>query len=359
MIFRRALVRELSVTVLSVFLVLCTIMLTTLAIRLLGKAASGSIATDAIFAFLAFSMLGYLPVLMSVTVFIAILLTLTRAYRDSEMVVWQGAGLDLTAWIRPILYLVVPVVIAIAAFSLYIAPWAVTKSEDYRRVLDARDELTAIAPGVFKESKHAERVFFVESFAGDKGTVSNIFMRSEQQQRLGVVFAQHGYETTAANGDRFLVLLNGRRYEGQAGSLDYRILEFGRYAVRIEPYEAKNPPPQVQALSTAKLLELKRPDTTAEFQWRIGLPLGALLLALFAIPLSYVNPRVGRSANLIIAIVVYMVYSNLLSVAQVWVAQQKLAPWPGLWIVHGAMLAVIVAVFYRRIANRVWRLPRT
>jgi lipopolysaccharide export system permease protein len=75
-----------------------------------------------------------------------------------------------------------------------------------------------------------------------------------------------------------------------------------------------------------------------ELLWRIGMPVSALILALLAIPLSYVNPRAGRSANMLIAILIYAIYSNLMSVSQAWVAQGKLSFWVGVWAVHALML---------------------
>ncbi|MEW5943880.1 MAG: LPS export ABC transporter permease LptF [Pseudomonadota bacterium] len=349
MIFRRALLRELAGNMMAVLIVLLAITVTTLVIRLLGMAASGALASEAVVAFVGFSLLNYLPVLLSLTMFIAVLLTLTRNYRDSEMVVWFSSGLSLTAWIRPVLSFAAPAALAIAMLSLVLSPWAMQKRDEYKRQIDSRDDLAAVAPGVFKESKYAERVYFVESFAGEQNTVSNIFMQSTQHQQVGVMFAQHGYQSTSPVGDRFLVLLNGRRYEGAAGSPEYKIVEFERYAVRVEPYEAKIDAPSLQSLSVLELIRHKSPATMAELQWRISLPLSALLLALLAIPLSFVNPRAGRSMNLILALLVYLIYSNFLSVAQAWVAQQKLSPVIGLWAVHGALLLVVGYLFYRRL----------
>lgn len=349
MIFRRALLREMAANSLLVFSVLLMITLTTMLIRFLGQAAGGALANEAVLAFLGFSIVNYLPVLLSLTVFIAVLMTLTRCYRDSEMVVWFTAGLSVTAWVRPVIVFVGPVVLGIAFLSLIVSPWAVRKSDEYRLQMEARDDVTAVAPGVFKESRHADRVYFVESFAGEKNTVSNIFMRAVQHQKLGLLVAQHGYQTVSDKGDRYLVLLNGRRYEGIGGSPDYRIMVFERYTIRIQPYEAGLSAPTQKSLSTPALLQHLTPAGMGELLWRLGLPVSAFILALLAIPLSFVNPRAGRSVNLILALLLYMVYSNFLSITQAWVAQGKLSPHIGLWLVHGVMAGVLLLLFYRRV----------
>jgi len=349
-IFQRTLLREMTHTALLVFAVLLMITVTTMLIRFLGQAASGSLANEAVLVFMLFSLVNYLPVLLSLTLFVAVLMSLTRSYRDSEMVVWFSAGLSLTAWIRPVAYFAAPVVGLVAVLSLLVTPWALSKSEEYGRLINSRDDVATIAPGVFKESAHAERVYFVESFAGEKNTVSNIFVRAEQQQKLGIVTAQHGYQTMADNGDRFLVLLNGRRYEGPPGSPEYKVISFERYAVRIDPYEARLGAPSTKSLSTLALLRERTPTNMSELLWRVGLPLSALILAVLAIPLSFVNPRAGRSLNLILAVLIYMIYNNSLSITQAWVAQDKLSPYLGIWLVHAVMLAALAYFFRRRLS---------
>jgi lipopolysaccharide export system permease protein len=350
MIFRRVLLRELVIAALGVFSVLLAITMTTLLIRFLGEAASGALASEAIAAFLGFSLLNYLPVLLSLTVFIAVLMTLTRWYRDSEMVAWFSAGMSLTAWIQPILYFTVPMVLVITVLSMSLSPWALRKGEEYSHQIESRDDVATVAPGVFKESKQADRVYFVENFSGEKGSAANIFMQAVQHQTLGVMVAKQGYQEQTPSGDHFLVLLNGRRYEGKPGAADYKILQFERYAMRIEPYEAKLAVPSTKSLRSADLMHDRTPDKMGEWVWRVGLPVSALILALWAIPLSFVNSRAGRSFNLILALLAYMVYNNLISVSQVWVAQQKIGFVMGLLSVHLVMLGLLVFFFKRRLA---------
>ena len=350
MIFRRVLLRELTTTALAVVSILLAITVTTQMVRLFGQAASGVVATESVLAFLGFSVINYLPVLLSLTLFIAVIMTLTRNYRDSEMTVWFTSGLSLTAWIRPVLYFSVPIVFAITLLSLVLSPWSVRKSEEFQRQMDSRDEVSTVAPGVFKESSHADRVYFVESFADAGDSVRNIFMQSMEHQKLGVMVAKRGFQTQMANGDRFLVLLNGRRYEGTAGQPDYKIVQFERYSMRIEPYETKLNGPSPKSLSSTALLRQPSSSNMAEWVWRVGLPVSALLLSILAIPLSFVNPRAGRSLNLILALMVYMIYSNLISISQAWVAQGKLSPIEGLWGVHVGMLLLLALLFYRRLS---------
>jgi lipopolysaccharide export system permease protein len=350
MLYRRALVNELVTTMLAVFAVLLAISVTTLWIRFLGRAAGGELPAQGVLVLLGFSIVNYLPVLLSATLFVGVLLTFTRMARDNELTVWQSVGLGATVWIRPVLVVSLPVILLIGGMSLGLGPWVVQKAAEYRQQMESREETTSITPGVFRESRQADRVYFVESLGFTADVVKNVFVHSEQHGRLGIIVAREGRQWTAPNQDRFLIMEDGRRYEGQAGRLDYRILRFERYALRLAPFEAKMVEPSIKALSTPLLLSKPSPENVAELQWRAALPVAAVVLTLLAIPMGYISPRSGRSFHLLAAILVYMIYSNLLSVAQAWVAQGKLTPWVGLWAVHLAMALVVVLLFKRRLS---------
>lgn len=359
MIFRRAALREFTQTAVTVFVALFAIMLTTQLIRLLGQAAGGKIASDGVVALLGFGAINYLPTLLSLTLFIAVLMTLSRSYRDSEMAIWFSAGVPLTAWVRPVLKFALPLVVVIGIMSLFLSPWALTKSAEFRQRMDQRDDVSRVSPGAFQESAQAERVFFVEGQIGEEGRVKNVFISSLQHGRLGVVSAAAGRIEVAANGDRFLVLEQGRRYEGTPGLPDYRVMEFERYAVRIEMREGRGVEPTQKNMPVWDLINQPTPVNQGELLWRIGIPLSALNLALLAIPLSFVNPRAGRTSNLIFALLTFMIYSNLVSVSQAWVSQGRMPFEIGVWAVHVLMFFGLLVLFSRRLMvfswGRLWR----
>lgn len=345
---------EFASTAGAVFVALFAILLTTQLIRLLGQAAGGKLASEAVIALLGFNALNYLPVLISLTLFISVLMTLSRSYRDSEMVVWFASGLPLTAWLRPVMKFAAPLVIVITVLSLFLSPWALSKSAEYRQRMDSRDDVARVSPGSFKESASAERVFFAEAVSGEEDRVKNIFISSTQHGRLGIMMSGNGYTEAMPNGDRFVVLLNGRRYEGTPGTSEYRVMEFERYAVRIETREGRGIETTPKNTSLWDLALNPTTPNLGEILWRIGIPLAAFNLALLAIPLSFVNPRAGRTNNLVLALLTYMIYSNLISVSQAWVAQGRLRFEVGWWLVHVAMFALLILLFFKRLAVFSW-----
>lgn len=352
MIFRRAVMREFTTTATAIFVALFFIMVTVILVRLLSQAAGGRVPADAVLALIGFSALNHLSVLLALSVFVAILLSMSRSYRDSEMVVWFSSGLPLTAWIRPVLQFTLPVVVVIACLSLFLSPWAQGKALEYRKRVENRDEVSRVSPGTFRESVSAQRVFFVENVDREAGRVKNVFINSTQPGKQGLTVAVDGMIETAANGDRFAVLFNGVRYEGEPGAADFRVMHFDRYAVRIEPKEigAIEVTPRTQ--TTLALLANPVNPNKGELAWRLGIPFATLILALLAIPLSFVNPRAGRANNLVFAVLTFTIYLNLLGLSQAWIAKGRLDALTGVWAVHGAMALLLLTLFgWRMLPN--------
>jgi len=348
MIFHRALLREFAQLATAVFLSLFLIAITTRLVRLLGQAAGGKIPTDAVVALLGFFAVNALPLLLSLTLFVTVLLSVTRSYRDSEMVIWFNAGLSLAAWVRPVLVFALPLVAVIALLSMVVAPWSVRVAEQYKSRVESRDDTLRVDPGTFSESRGKDRVFFVESVGETPGEVRNVFVNSVQHGRAGVMVSRRGRLETGPDGDRFVVLLDGRRYEGVPGQTEYRVMTFERYAARIQTRLAEDPVPTHKSLTTPALWRDPTPLNLGELLSRIGIPVSALIMALLAVPMSFVNPRAGRSANLVFALLAFLAYYNLLNVCEARVSQGRMDFSFGVWIVHAVVLAAAVVLFAQR-----------
>lgn len=356
MIFRNAILKEFRTTAVALFVALFAILTSVVLIRMLGQAAGGRVPADAVMGLIAFGSLAQLPVILSLTLFVSVLITLSRYYRDSEMVVWFSSGLPLTAFISPVMRFAVPMTMVIAALTLFITPWANQKSEEFRASLENRDDTTRVMPGVFRESPGGQRVFFVESGGAEGGKLRNVFVSSMQDGRASIIVSEEGQIESDANGDRFLVLENGRRYDGAPGAADYQVMEFEAYRVLIDQRRMATPTVRMRTTPTIELLQERTPRTLGELSSRINAPLAALLLAFLAIPLSFVNPRAGRGMNLIVAVLAYLIYSNAISIGDAWVAQRKLSFWLATLLPHLIMLGMLALLFYKRLSlSPFWR----
>lgn len=358
MIFRQSLRRDLNSVAGVMFATLFTILVTTSLIRFLNRATSDRIASADILPLIAFNAIGFIPVLLVLTVFLSVLMVLARAWRDSEMVIWFASGQSLTAWIRPVMIFALPYAFMVGVIALVLSPWANQQIADLRERFNQREDVSMVAPGQFRESRSSNRVFFVESLSKDRETVSNVFVVQREGERLIVVASRGGKVQIEKNGDRFLVLADGRRYDGQWGSAEYSLMEFDRYGVRLDPKPLNIQAESIRGRSTLDLLKQPSPATLGELAYRIGLPLSVFVIVLLAIPLSFVNPRLGRSINIVIGVLIYFTYSNLNSVMRAWISQERISFGVGVWLTHALVLALALYLFHRRMSLPTFSLGR-
>ncbi|MFP5390270.1 MAG: LPS export ABC transporter permease LptF [Gammaproteobacteria bacterium] len=350
MIFNRALQRELASAAGATFTVLFTILLSWTLMSVLGKAAGGKVASNDVVALLFFAMLNYLPTVLILTSFISVLLAVTRSYRDSEMVVWFASGQSLTRWLRPVLVFGLPMVALTAAMSLFATPWAKGKSAEFIQRYEKREDLKKVSPGQFRESASSNRVFFVEGSAGEATVVQNVFVNTVDKNGNTTVVAKEGVIEQSPDGGSFLVLKNGRRYQGTPGSSDFRTMEFERYSMRVATRVAElNLDKPSKAWPTEMLLAQPSRDTRAELLYRISDPITCLLLIVLAIPLGFVNPRAGSSANLIVAVLIFFTYNNLVRMMEASVRQGKIGFASAWWPLHLIVALCVLGMFAWRL----------
>ncbi|KFI08683.1 LPS export ABC transporter permease LptF [Massilia sp. BSC265] len=357
MIFRRALQRELASSAGATFTVLFTILVTWTLIKVLGTAAGGKVDPSDVLALIGFAILNYLPTILTLTVFISVLAAVTRSYRDSEMVVWFASGSSLMRWIRPVLTFGLPIVALVAALSLVAAPWAALKRAEFVERFQKREDLKRVAPGQFRESSSADRVFFVERSTTGATVVQNVFVNSRDKNgNTSVVVAKEGVIETDAKGGQYLVLSNGRRYSGTPGQADFQSMEFDRYKMRVAtrmPVLGTDTP--TNALPTSALLQVENQYTRAELLARISPPIICLVLMLLAIPLGFVNPRAGSSANMILALLIFFTYLNLNKMMERSVQRGRLEFDMAWWPLHLAAALTVAALFAWRLnVNHRW-----
>ena len=295
--------------------------------------------------FLGFNLLYFLPVLLSLALFIGVLLVFTRLWRDSEMVIWLNTGLSLYQWIVPVLKLATPLVLIIAVLTLVLIPWSLNKKNEYRQELKSQSESALITPGLFAESEDGKRVYFVEALNPFTGVIKNVFLQTEDKNRIGIVVAEEGKHRLEEDGARYLILKNGKRYEGTPGQGDYSSMDFERYWIRLEQGAIKDSGQSSKQARFSTLLRSSNPVYKGELIWRLGFPVSAMILALMAIPLAVANNRSKRSFSLIGALLVYFIYNNLQSVGQAWVVQERIHALTGFLVGHLPMMLMLVVLY--------------
>ncbi|RZJ26372.1 MAG: LPS export ABC transporter permease LptF [Haliea sp.] len=357
MLFHSTLRKELARSFGATLVVLVTIVMTMTLIRTLSQASRGSVNPQEVLMVMGYTVLGYLPTILTLCLFIAIVGTLSRMYRDSEMVIWFGAGRGLSAFLRPLFGFAWPILLAIAALALVIWPWANQQTQELKDRYGSRGDLERVTPGQFQESASGTRVFFLDKDTPDNKSGKNIFISTVEKGKETVTSARSG-QVVQINGDQFLLLSNGQRLERNLNSPDLKISEFQEFGnmVGSAALGASDNAPTRTRSTLALLSEPSRPNQ-AELAWRLGLALAALNFVVIAVTVSSVNPRAGRSGNLVFALFAFIVYFNLLNVGQSWIGSGRAGFGTFLLALHGGTLAV--AGFWLARQHNNWQLiPR-
>lgn len=353
-IISRYLIREILLALLAVSGVLYVIYVSNRLIRFFGDAESGGLPGWVIPQLLGLKSLSNLPMLLPLAFFIAVLIALGRLYRDNEVLVLAACGVGIGRLRRTILWLAFAFAGVVAAVSLYAGPLAEELSYRIQDRVKAQADVYSIAAGRFRELRGGKMVFYVEAMGDDGKELQNVFVQARRNGILNVMTAARGHQEVAADsGDRYLVLEDGYRYEGQPGDSQFKIIHFARHGILLEQQQVTPSARKVIASSTPRLIGNPGLYEQAELQWRIAMPLATLLLAALAVPLSRTNPRQGRFGKLFVAVLIYALYMNFLAVGRSWVEHGVSPPVLGLWWVH-LLLAALALVLTVRQAGWAW-----
>lgn len=348
MLFDTTLRRELARTFGATLVVILTIVLTMMLIRTLGQAAGGAVAPQDVVLLLGYIALGQLSTMLALSMFIAIVVTLGRQYRDSEMVVWQASGVGLARFVRPVLRTSWPVLLVVAVLALVVWPWGNRNSYELRDRYERRSDLSRVTPGVFQASRDGSRVFFVERDKDAALNARNVFVLQNNGEREAVTSAKGGHLEGRDDG-RWLVLDSGQRNETDHAAGTRTLSRFESYEVLADErsvQRSQTHPPR--ALHTQELLADPTPKNQGELVWRLGLVFAAGVQLLLAIGLAASQPRRASNWNLLFALLAFVVYYNMINLSQAWVAGSKLGMGWALLLLHGGALALALLLLWWR-----------
>jgi lipopolysaccharide export system permease protein len=352
MIIARSCYRETARTALMITAVLLVVFVFFGLTGLLARAARGEIADRVVLMVLGLQALRYLDLLLPLAFYFGALFALARWYRDNEMTVLAACGVGLTEVLKPLLRLAALVALLVAVCAFFLAPESARlietiKSEDVQRATPR-----TVAPGVFTESGATRRVFYAEYVDVGGGSLQGVFAADSTAGRQGVIVARSGKMShDPSTGERFVVLSEGRLYDGAPGAAEFGVVEFERYHLRFTE-QATQPPLRTKDMSPLELWRDPSSEASAEWHARLARAVAVPVLALFALVLAHTDARRGRYANLFVAILVYFIYSNLTGFGQALIKKGAVPWWLGLWWVHALFAALAAWMIARRAANR-------
>jgi lipopolysaccharide export system permease protein len=348
MLFDSTVRRELARGFGATLVVVLTIVLTNFLIRTVRDAAAGTVAPQDVVLLLGYLALGYLPMILAMSLFIAVVIGLGRMYRDSEMAIWFASGVGLARFVRPVLRMSWPVLIVVALLLLFVWPWGNRSSQELRERYQQRGDLSRVTPGVFQTSNDGNRVFFVERDSSDGVNARNVFILARTDHGESVTSAKSG-RLEAAGDNRFLVLERGQRNDLNSANGDHTLSRFEAYRVLASDRAVRSADSQVpRVMATWDLIQNPSARNQGELTWRFGLLLGAANLLLLGIGLAATHPRRASNWNLLFSLLAFGIYYNLINLSQAWVSGERMGMGAALVGLHGAMFLLAMALLWWR-----------
>ena len=347
MIIYRSFYKEATVTTLATMLVLVVLVLSQKAVLVLSSAALGNIKATWVMTLLMLDLVLDFDLLMQLSLFIGVLATLSRWYRDSEMVVLTSCGVGIMELVRPVMMFTLGVALLVAVLVMAVRPAANLRIQDVRQENANKADLGIIPAGRFTSvSGYTYYIRKVEA-SGAKG---GIFIHSKESTGSQTIVAESARQyTDIETGQRVISLASGAVYQGEPGKADYRITRFDRYELVAPGSKPAKAIDHVESIPFFELLDFPdRNRALTEMQTRLGKPFLLFIFAGIAMVLSYADPRRSHYRSLFAAVVVFFFYLTLLQFVRDMMKAGQVSPIFAMWVVHGIAVLIIYRLLLRR-----------
>lgn len=355
MIIFRYLLKEVAKTQLAVFFVLMTIFISQKFVTVLGDASEGGIPGRLVMVFIGLKIPDLAGMMLPLSLFLGVLLAYGRIYADSEMTVLHACGVSEWYVVRVTLVLSLITALFTGMFTLYLAPLASEYEYQVKEQLAADSGLSSLISGRFQKTGNQKAVVFIHDKNREDNSFNKVFVaqlpnkdRAETSViNSSLVYAEKGQVVEDDSGSQKLILENGMRYQSDASNGQFRAVEFGKYHIQIQDQKVEHKRRKLSALPTSQLLNESQPESRAAIQWRIAFPLACLILTLIAVPLSVVNPRQGKFAKMLPALLLFLGYFLLLTAMRSGIESSAIPSMVGLWPIHVSALILGVSLLLK------------
>ena len=354
MIIARYLIKEIAQTLFGVALVLMLVGLSGQLVGVFSEVAAGTLSVNTVMLVLGLKSLSMLMVILPLSLFLAVLMTLSRFYQNNEMAAISASGISQLYIVQIVLSFAFLFSIVVGIFSFQIIPWANTMQQEVAVKAQNASELEGMTAGRFREVSAGVGVMYVEGLNDEHTQMQGVFLQQRLENNAELIIrANKGHrKIDSQTGDKFMVLENGVRYQRTQGKLDYTVIEFEQHGVRIHEKSSVVKNKKHTAIPTLELINKDALVYKAEFHSRLAPIFLCILLAAIAVPLSQTSPRQGRYLRLGLGLLVYIMVTNLINIGKSWIVYKTVPAAVGLWWVHGIMLLLVIFLLMQQMGFR-------
>jgi lipopolysaccharide export system permease protein len=349
----RYILREVVTAWFVVTSVLLIILLANQVAGVLERAAVNQYPKGVVLELITLGALQNLSLLVPFGLLLGVVFAFGRLYHDSEMAAALACGVGPAKIYVPVGVLAVVVTAFLAWLTLGLAPDAYARAMSLRNAAARAGQFAPIAAGKFRAFGGGNAVVYAQNVNKD-GTLGNVFVERNRGPVVEVALAQRARHSVSPDGSTHTITLyDGERYEGLPGSPEFRIVHFSEHTIPVQMPAVSSVVKNLEAQPSRALWESSDLNKRAELHWRVAMPISCIVLTLLAVPLSRLRPRQGRYSRVWVAVVIYFLYQNLITVGKVWIAHGKIPEFVGLWWTHAAVaLLALFVVMGPSVANR-------
>ena len=314
-------------------------------VRILGAAVDGEIPTNLVLSLLGLGVPEMAQLILPLSLFLGLLMTLGKLYTESEITVMHACGLSKAVLVKAAMLLALFTGALAAANVMWAGPWSSLHQDEVLAEAKANPGLAALAQGQFQPTTDGNAVLFIENVQGSN--FNDVFLaqlRTRNNARPSVVVADSGHLSLAPDGSQVVIFNKGTRFEGTAMLRDFRITDFENYKAVVGHQAVSLDPSDTEQMDMRTLWNTDGPRASAELHWRFTLVLTVFIMALMVVPLSVVNPRQGRVLSMLPAMLLYLVFFLLQTSIKSNGGKGKIDPAIWMWTVNLLYLALAVAL---------------
>lgn len=334
----------------AVLVCLVGVYLASRAAHYIGDAAAGRLKQDVVLELVWLQLVIALPTLTPACLYLGIFITLARMRRDNELIAMQAAGSGQRFLLGTSVQLGLVVGLGLLLVAWAITPWAERRSQDIRAQAAEASDVSTLIPGRFRELSGTDRVLYFRSAAGKGDILSDVFLHSIEGEHFDILRAREAeFTVDPVTHQRWVEFRDGTREEGSSADLSQESTRFARYRVRLDrsAREGGGDPTRTKSRESLDLLREDTPTAAAELQWRIAPLFVALNLSLLAVLVVGGGSGRGKRRDLpiLIALLAYFLYNNVLGIARTMVRREQIPDWMGLWSVHLLTFAILMLIY--------------
>ncbi|PHQ82385.1 MAG: LPS export ABC transporter permease LptF [Coxiella sp. (in: Bacteria)] len=367
MILFRYICREIFLCMLIIVIILVSVLVINEFSHFLKEVAAGRYSIGTAMTIVALQLPALFTYVLPLALFLGILIGIGRLYTDNEMTVMTACGMSLMRQV----VIVLSLAIVVAGFSAWLSVWVGPRAMWFTQHLKLQAinnfKIGTLVPHRF-EDFGTGRVVYVEQVDHGRNKVKDVFLAlASHSQSVGdppkwdIVKADEAYQATRPDtSGKFIVVKNGTRFNGAAGTATMTVSQFNQYGVNIlsdlvhgQNYHKRtlNHKELTFTLPMSRLAALRDHDkrAAAEWQLRLAIPISVLISAMIAVAMSKVDPRRGSYVSMLPAIVLYIFYATMIFLSRAWIEKGVIPSYIGMWWIHGTMFIVMLALFAWRV----------